>query len=88
MDVSCVNRKMEAVAAQGSNSKSRLRGSKGVADLIGLELEDDERCLASCPTDMAKASQLTPLTQSVDTLRCQSEAPRTLDGIASKDAKY
>lgn len=61
-----MNRKIEAVAAQGSSSKSRWRGSRGVADLTGLELEDEERCLASCPVDMAKASRLAPLVQLVD----------------------
>lgn len=60
-----MNRKIEAVAAQGSSSNSRLRGSSGVADLTGLAPEDKERCLASCPADMAKASQITPLVQLV-----------------------
>ena len=55
----CVNRKMEAVAAHGSNSKSLMRGSIGVAVLMaGPVPDDEERCLASCPVDMAKASQL------------------------------
>lgn len=87
MEVSCVNRKIEAVAAHGSNSNSRLRGSRGVADLTGLAPEDEERCLANCPTDMAKASQWTALTQSVDNVSVITlEAPMTLDSIASRDA--
>lgn len=54
-------RKVEPVAAQGSNSTLVVRGSIGVAALLigGLVPEDPERCLASCPADMAKASQLT-----------------------------
>ena len=56
-------RKVEPVAAQGSKSTLVVRGSIGVADLMslseGLVPEDEERCLASCPADMAKASQLT-----------------------------
>ena len=57
-------RKVEAVAAHGSNSTLLVRGSIGVADLLieGLVPEDPERCLASCPADMAKASQLTSAT--------------------------
>lgn len=52
---------MDAVAAQGSNSNSRLRGSIGVPDLMaGRVPDDDERCLASCPADMAKASHVEP----------------------------
>lgn len=51
---------MEAVAAHGSNSVSLRRGSIGVAARFeGLELTEEERCLASCPVDMAKASLLT-----------------------------
>lgn len=52
-----MKRKMEAVAAHGSKSKSRFRGSSGVVDLMGgLALADKERCLASCPADMAETS--------------------------------
>ena len=50
--------KKEAVAAHASNSTSVTRGSIGVADLSGgLVPEEEERCLANCPADMAKASQ-------------------------------
>ena len=57
-----MKRKREAVAAHGSNSKSGLnstgRGTTGVVDLMdGLVPEDEERCLANCPADMAKASR-------------------------------
>lgn len=42
--------------------------SIGVADLLslseGLVPEDEERCLASCPADMAKASQ--PTSSAID----------------------
>ena len=57
-------RKVEPVAAQGSKSTLVIRVSIGVADLLieGLVPEDPECCLASCPTDMAKASELTSAT--------------------------
>lgn len=54
-------RKMEAVAAHGSNSLSEGYGVTGVVVLMaGRLLEEDERCLASCPADMAKASLRSP----------------------------
>lgn len=53
-----MKRKSDAVAAHGSKSNSRCRGSSGVVDRTGgLALADKERCLASCPADMAEASE-------------------------------
>lgn len=60
IDEAWVKRKREAVAAHGSKSYSRSmgRGITGVVDLIkGFVPDDEERCLANCPVDMAKASR-------------------------------
>ena len=75
MEGPCVNRKIDAVAAHGSNSRSGLRKFKGVAvaDLAGgLVPEEVERCLANCPADMAKASQARPDVQSVQVVAEES----------------
>lgn len=63
MELPWANRNIDAVAAHGSNSMLKALAGRvtGVVDLTaGLVPEDDERCLASCPVDMAKASQSNP----------------------------
>ena len=53
---------MEAVAAHGSKSRSGRKGVVGVVVLIGGRLlDDDERCRAKCPVDIAETPLPTPM---------------------------